>query len=183
MNSQFRRLILDLGPLMVFFAGFKALGIFGATGLFMAAVLVALALDYYWERRFSPMPLFTAVLVLIFGGLTLYLQNEIFIKIKLTVVYAFFGATLLGGLAFNRLLIKYAFGQAFELTETGWRRLTWRWGLFFFALAALNEAVWRTTSTETWVSFKVWGVTPLIFLFALSQTPFIMKHAAAPHQK
>jgi len=183
MNPQFRRLILDLGPMMVFFASFKFLDIYWATGLFMAAVLVALALDYWLERRFSPMPLFTAVLVLIFGGLTLYLKNDFFIKIKPTVVYAFFGATLLGGLAFNRLLIKYAFGQAFELTEIGWRRLTWRWGLFFFALAALNEAVWRTTPTGTWVSFHTWGMMSLIFLFALSQTPFLLKHAATPDQK
>ena len=115
-------------------------------------------------------------LVLIFGGLTLYLRNETFLKVKVTILYAFFGLILLGGLAFNRLVIKYAFAQAFDLTETGWRQLTWRWGLFFIALAVLNEIVWRHTSTATWVSFKVWGIFPIIFLFALSQTPFLMKH-------
>jgi intracellular septation protein len=180
MNPQVRRLILDLGPLLIFFAGFKFLGIFGATALFMAAVFVALGLDYLLERRLSPMPLFTALLVLIFGGLTLYLKNDIFIKMKPTVLYAFFGATLLGGLAFNRLFIKYVFAQAFDLTETGWRQLTWRWGGFFVVLAVLNEAVWRHTSTATWVSFKVWGILPLIFLFALSQTPLVMKHHVEP---
>ena len=178
--SQLRRLVLDLGPLLIFFAGFKFLGIFGATAVFMVAVVTALALDYLLEKRLSPMPLFTAILVLIFGGLTLYLQNAVFLKIKVTILYGFFGATLLGGLAFNRLFIKYVFAQAFELTETGWRQLTWRWGLFFLALAVANELVWRHTTTAQWVSFKVWGIVPLIFLFAMSQTPFILKHHIEP---
>ena len=133
--------------MLIFFAGFKFLGIFGATAVFMVAVFVALGLDYVFEKRLSPMPLFTALLVLIFGGLTLYLKNETFIKMKPTVLYAFFGATLLGGLLFNRLFIKYAFAQAFDLTSAGWRQLTWRWGIFFLILAVLNEAVWRNTST------------------------------------
>ena len=180
MNPQLRRMALDLGPLLIFFAGFKYLGIFGATALFMVAVLVALALDYAWERRITPMPLFTAVLVVIFGGLTLYLKNDVFIKMKPTVLYSFFSATLLGGLAFNRLFLKYVFAQAFDLTSSGWRKLTLRWGIFFLGLAILNEAVWRNASTATWVSFKVWGIVPLIFLFALAQTPLIMKHHAAP---
>ena len=180
MNPQIRRLLLDLGPLLVFFAGFKFLGIFGATALFMGAILVALAAGYWLERKISPMPVFTAILVLIFGGLTLYLKNDMFIKMKPTVLYAFFGATLIGGLFFNRLFIKYVFAQAFDLTESGWRQLTWRWGLFFLVLAALNEAVWRNFPTDTWVAFKVWGILPLIFLFALAQTRFLMKHHAPP---
>ena len=114
------------------------------------------------------MPIFTAVLVVVFGGLTLYLQDDVFIKMKPTVLYAFFGALLLGGLSFNRLFIKYVFAQAFELDEPGWKKLTIRWGIFFLALAAINEAVWRATSTETWVAFKVWGIIPLLFLFALA---------------
>jgi intracellular septation protein len=179
-HAQLRRLALDLGPLLIFFAGFKFLGIYGATAVFMVAICAALGLDYILEKRLSPMPLFTAILVLIFGGLTLYLKNDIFIKMKPTVLYAFFGATLLGGLAFNRLFIKYVFAQAFDLTETGWRQLTWRWGLFFVCLAVANEIIWRHTSTATWVSFKVWGIIPLIFLFALSQTPFILKHHVEP---
>ena len=176
MNPQVRRLALDLGPLLIFFAAFKYLGIFGATAAFMAAVLVALVLSYLVERRLSPMPLFTAVLVVIFGGLTLYLKNDVFIKMKPTVLYGFFGAVLLGGLAFNRLFIKYVFAQAFELDQQGWKKLTVRWGLFFLCLAVINEAVWRATSTATWVSFKVWGIIPLIFLFALAQTPLVIKH-------
>jgi intracellular septation protein len=177
MNPQLRRLVLDLGPLLIFFAGFKYLGIFGATAMFMAAIVAALALDYVFERRLSPIPLFTAVLVLIFGGLTLYLRNDVFIKMKLTAFYSFFGATLLGGLRFNRLFIKYVFAQAFDLTEAGWRKLTWRWGIFFLLLALLNEVIWRNVSTAAWVSFKVWGVVPLIFLFTLAQTRLVMRHA------
>jgi intracellular septation protein len=175
-NPQLRRLALDLGPLLIFFAAFKYLGIFGATAAFIVAVLVALGLGYLIEKRLSPIPLFTAVLVVIFGGLTLYLQNEVFIKMKPTVLYGFFGAVLLGGLAFNHLFIKYVFAQAFELDERGWKKLTVRWGLFFLCLAVINETVWRSTSTATWVSFKVWGIIPLIFLFALAQTPLVIKH-------
>ena len=176
MNPQIRRLALDLGPLLIFFAGFKYLGIFGATAVFIAAVLVALLLSYLIERRLSPMPLFTAVLVVVFGGLTLYLRNDVFIKMKPTVLYGFFGLVLLVGLIFNRLFIKYVFAQAFDLDERGWKKLTVRWGLFFLSLAVINEAVWRSTSTATWVTFKVWVIIPLIFLFALAQTPLVIKH-------
>jgi len=178
MNPQIRRLALDLGPLLIFFAAFKYLGIFGATAAFMAAVLVALVIGYAVEKKLSPMPLFTAVLVVIFGGLTLYLKNDVFIKMKPTVLYGFFSAVLLVGLHFNHLFIKYVFAQAFELNEIGWRKLTLRWGFFFLALAVINETVWRVTSTATWVSFKVWGIIPLIFLFALAQTPLVIKHQA-----
>lgn len=176
MNPQLRKLVLDLGPLLIFFAAFKYLGIFMATAAFMVAILIALAIGYAFEKKLSPMPIFTAVLVVVFGGLTLYLQDDVFIKMKPTVLYAFFGVLLLGGLSFNRLFIKYVFAQAFELDEAGWKKLTIRWGIFFLALAAINEAVWRATSTETWVAFKVWGIIPLLFLFALAQTPLVMKH-------
>ncbi len=180
MNPQLRRLLLDLGPLFLFFLSFEFGGIFVATGIFMAAVLATLALGWHLEKRLSPIPLITAVLVLVFGGLTLYLRNDVFIKMKPTVLYTIFGATLLGGLLFNRLFIKYVFTEAFNLTEKGWRGLTWRWGIFFLVLAAVNEAVWRHTSTATWVSFKVWGIMSLIFLFALAQTPFLVKHHIDP---
>jgi intracellular septation protein len=95
---------------------------------------------------------------------------------KPTVLYGIFGAVLLGGLAFNRLFIKYVFAQAFELDEAGWKKLTVRWGVFFLSLAVINELVWRSTSTATWVSFKVWGIISLLFLFALAQTPLLIKH-------
>ena len=180
MNPQLRRMALDLGPLLIFFAAFKWGGFFVATAAFMVAIIVALAIGYTIEKKLSPMPLFTAVMVLIFGGLTLYLENKTFLKVKVTIIYSFFGITLLGGLLFNRLFIKYVFAQAFDLTESGWRQLTWRWGIFFLALAVVNEAVWRNTSEDNWVSFKVWVIVPLIFVFALSQTGLVMKHSATP---
>lgn len=175
-TSHFIRLARDLGPLLVFFGAYEYFGIFAATACFMVAVLVALAAGYVYEKRVAPMPLFTAVLVLIFGGLTLYLRNDIFIKMKPTVLYALFAALLLGGLAFNQLLIKHVLGDAFDLRDEGWRKLTWRWGGFFAGLAALNEIVWRNFSTSVWVAFKVWAIIPLIFLFALAQMPLILKH-------
>jgi len=175
-SSQLRRLAFDLGPLVVFFATYQLAGIYAATGTFMIAVLAALAAGYAIERRLSPVPIFTAVLVVIFGGLTLYLKNATFIKMKPTVLYAFFGLTLLGGLAYGRLFIKYAFATAFDLTEEGWRKLTYRWGFFFLVLAALNEIVWRTMPEADWVKFKVFGIIPLIALFALAQTPFVLRH-------
>jgi intracellular septation protein len=180
MNPQIRRLALDLGPLILFFAAFQYAGIFAATGIFMIAVLTSLAIGWHLEKKLSPIPLVTAILVMIFGGLTLYLHNDTFIKVKVTILYAIFGMTLLGGLRFNRLFIKYVFNEAFDLTEKGWRGLTWRWGIFFLTLAAINEAVWRNTTTATWVSFKVWGIMSLIFLFALAQTPFLLKHNNDP---
>jgi intracellular septation protein len=170
------RLGLDLGPLLIFFLAFQWGGIFVATGVFMLAILVALGIGYGIERRFSPMPVFTAILVLIFGGLTLYLKDATFIKMKVTVLYAFFGFTLLGGLAFGRLFVKYVFSAAFDLREEGWRKLTWRWGFFFLALAVLNEIVWRSLPTADWVKFKVFGIIPLIMLFALAQMPLVLKH-------
>jgi intracellular septation protein len=175
-QSPLLKLLFDLGPLIIFFAAFEKFGIYVATGAFMVAVIAALVIGYARERKISPMPLFTAVLVLIFGGLTLYLKNDMFIKMKPTVLYALFGLLLLGGLWFNRLFIKYVFAEAFDLSERGWRTLTLRWGIFFLLLAGVNEYIWRHYSTQTWVMFKVWAIIPLIFLFALAQTPLVLKH-------
>jgi len=175
-QSPLLKLALDLGPLILFFAAFKFGDIFKATAVFMAASIASLGIGYARTRKISPMPLVTAIIVVVFGGLTLYLKNDTFIKMKPTVLYAIFGAILLGGLAFNRLFIKAVFAQAFELDETGWRKLTWRWGFFAFALAAINEIIWRNFSTNIWVDFKVWAIIPLIMLFALAQTPLVMKH-------
>ena|SRR5436305_10444532 len=170
------RFALDLGPLLIFFAAYQAAGIFGATAAFMVAVLAALFAGYFIERKISPIPLFTAILVLIFGGLTLWLKNGTFIKMKPTVLYAFFGLTLLVGLHFGHLFIKYVFAAAFQLSETGWRKLTYRWGFFFLALAVTNEIVWRSLSEGSWVKFKVFGIIPLIMVFALAQMPLVLKH-------
>jgi intracellular septation protein len=123
------------------------------------------------------MPFVTAVIVVIFGGLTLWLHNDTFIKIKPTIIYCLFGGVLLGGLLFGRSLMGYVFDAVFKLDDAGWRKLTIRWGLFFFGLAILNEIVWRSFSTDTWVTFKAFGVVPLTFVFALTQMGLIQRHS------
>jgi intracellular septation protein len=182
MSAQLRRLLLDLGPLVVFFAVFQYFGIYAATAAFMVLVFASLAAGYLLEKRVSPVALFSAAIVLVFGGLTLYLKNDTFLKIKPTIIYATFCAVLLGGLAFNRLFIKYALSFEFEMPESAWRTLTWRWGLFFAGLALLNEIVWRNFSTANWVTFKVWIILPLIFLFGALQAPMLIKHMPAEHK-
>ena len=174
--SPLLKMALDLGPLLIFFAANALSDIFTATAVFMAAITLSMALTFAIERKVSPMPVLTCALVLVFGGLTLWLSNENFIKIKPTILYSMFAAVLVGGLAFNRLFIKYLLGQTMQLADPAWRSLTWRWSVFFLMLAIVNEFVWRNTSTDTWVAFKVWGVFPLTLLFALSQTPFIARH-------
>jgi intracellular septation protein len=174
--SPLLKMALDLGPLLIFFAANTVAGIFTATAVFMVAIMLSIGIGFAIERKVSPMSLLTCALVLIFGGLTLWLSNENFIKIKPTILYSTFAAVLVGGLAFNRLFIKYLLGQTMHLAEPAWRSLTWRWSVFFLALAIVNEFVWRNTTTDTWVAFKVWGVLPLTLLFALSQTPFIARH-------
>jgi len=170
------KLALDLGPLLVFFAANARFGIFVATGIFMATMVAALAVGVAIERRISPMPLITGLLVLVFGGLTLWLANEIFIKIKPTILYTMFATVLVGGLLTGRLFIKLLLESTVQMPDPAWRTLTWRWAFFFVVLALANEFVWRTFSTDTWVAFKVWGVFPATFLFALAQTPFLLRH-------
>ena len=172
------KLVLDIGPLVLFFVVNARVGIFAATAAFMAAVIIALAVAYAMTRRIETMPLVTAVVVLIFGGLTLMLHNETFIKLKPTIIYLLFGGTLVGGLVFGRSFLGIVFDAMFELTDEGWRKLTWRWAFFFFALAILNEIVWRNFSTDFWVSFKLFGVVPLTFLFGAAQYPLIAKYHA-----
>jgi intracellular septation protein len=186
------KLVLELGPLMVFFFAnargewlvqkFPALAelggpIFIATGLFMAATAIALAVSWLLTRTLPMMPLVSGVVVLIFGALTLYLQNDIFIKMKPTIVNTLFGGILLGGLLFGKSLLGYVFNSAFSLDAEGWKKLTFRWGLFFFVLAALNEVVWRNFSTDFWVAFKVWATMPITILFTISQMPLILRHS------
>jgi intracellular septation protein len=176
------KLALELGPLVAFFIGNARWGIFPATAVFMVAILVALAISYALTSRLPAMALVSAVLVTAFGGLTLLLQDETFIKIKPTIIYALFGATLLAGLLMSRPLLELVFDSVFSLTEEGWRKLTLRWCLFFFGMAVLNEIVWRTTTTDFWVSFKLFGAVPLTFLFAALQYRLLMKHDASAEE-
>jgi intracellular septation protein len=171
------KLMLDIGPLVLFFAANSRFGIFVASGVFMAAVVIALAVSYAMTRHIAIMPVVTAVIVLVFGGLTLVLHDELFIKLKPTIIYVLFGGTLLAGLAFDKPFLSILFDQMFHLTEEGWRKLTWRWALFFFALAIANEIVWRTQTTDFWVSFKLFGVVPLTLLFGALQMPLINKYS------
>jgi intracellular septation protein len=171
------KLVLDIGPLVLFFAANVRFGIFTATAAFMVAVLIVLAVAYAKTRRIEVMPLVTAVIVVIFGGLTLILHNDTFIKLKPTIIYALFGGTLVAGLLFGKSFLGILFNSVFDLTDEGWRKLTWRWAFFFFALAVLNEIVWRNFSTDFWVSFKLFGVVPLTFLFGALQYPLLTKYA------
>jgi intracellular septation protein len=181
--NPFLKLGLELGPLILFFVANAYFGLFWATGIFMVATIVTLAVSWALTRRLAIMPLVSAVVVMIFGTLTLYLQNETFIKIKPTIIYLLFGGTLLGGLALGRPLLGYVFDSVFRLDDAGWRKLTFRWGLFFLVMAAVNEIVRLYFSTDTWVAFKAFGFVPLTIAFTLSQMPLIQKHALPEPEK
>ena len=170
------KLVLEMGPLVLFFLANWRWGIFPATAVLMAGVVVALAASWSVTRRLPIMPVVTAVAVLLFGSLTFIFHDQTFIKMKPTIVNALFGAALLGALAMGKPLLPIVLDSVFRLTDEGWRKLTFRWGLFFFFLAIVNEAVWRTQSTAFWVSFKVFGTIPITLAFALSQTPLILRH-------
>lgn len=171
------KLGLDLGPLLVFFGVNAAYGIFPATAAFMAAMVVTLAATWVLAREIPPMPLITGAFVLVFGGLTLYLNDETFIKLKPTIVNALFAAILFTGLARRQSLLKPLLQSVMELTEEGWRLLTWRWAWFFVVLAILNELVWRNFSTDFWISFKLFGTLPLTIAFGAGQIGLMRRHA------
>ena len=171
------KLVLELGPLGVFFFGNYKFGIFPATAAFMLAMLVSLAVSYAVSRKLPIMPLVTAVFVLIFGGLTLYLHNDTFIKLKPTMVNGFFAATLFGGMVYGKALIRMPFEAALPpMTDEGWAKLNVRWAWFFVFLAILNEVIWRNFSTNAWVDFKVFALTPITLIFSLAQLRLIMQH-------
>lgn len=169
------RLAIEAGPLVVFFIANARADLFTATGAFMVATVIALTIGWVFERRIAPLPLVSGAFVLFFGGLTLAIEDSLFIKIKPTVVNLLFSAALLGGLAFGRPLLKPLLGAAFALTDHGWRALSLRWGIFFIFLAIVNEVVWRSFNEEFWAGFKLFGVMPMTLAFAASQMPLMMR--------
>lgn len=186
------KMVLELGPLLIFFFGnlrgewlaktFPELSAIGgplliATALFMVATVISLIISKIVFKHLPVMPFVSGIVVLVFGGLSIWLQDETFIKMKPTIVNTLFGVVLLGGLAVGTSLLGYVFNAAFQLDAEGWRKLTLRWGIFFLFLAVLNEVVWRNFSDDVWVSFKVWGTMPITILFTLAQMPLIMKHS------
>jgi intracellular septation protein len=180
LRPQLIKMALELGPLVVFFIVNSRADIFVGTAWFMAAMVISLALSWLLLKKIALMPLVTGVVVLVFGGLTLWLHDDTFIKMKPTIVDSLFGAVLLGGMLFRLSLLKYVFGDVYKLQPKGWMVLTLRWGLFFFFLAALNELVWRTQSTDFWVAFKVWATMPLTIIFAAWQLPVLNRYAPTP---
>lgn len=166
----------DFGPLAVFFGVYLKFGLMPATGALIAATAVALAVSLLIARRVPLMAVITAIVVGVFGGLTLWFDDDTFIKMKPTIVQVIFAAILLGGLAFGKPLLKPVMGTAWTMTEAGWQKLSLRFALFFLAMAALNELVWRTQSTDFWVSFKVFGLLGLTMAFTIAQIPLLKKH-------
>ena len=166
---------VEYGPIATFFIAFNVADLLIATAAIMVATFLALTLSYAVERRMPMMPLITAVIVGIFGGLTLWLNDETFIKMKPTIIQAIFGSVLIGGLLANRLFLRSLMGSALHMTDKGWRILTLRFSLFFYFSATLNEVIWRSQSTEFWVNFKVFGLMGLTIAFILTQLPLFKR--------
>ena len=183
LRPQIIKMALELGPLVIFFIANARADIFVATASFMVAMTVSLVLTWLILKKVAIMPLVTGAVVLVFGGLTLWLQDDTFIKIKPTITNGLFAAVLLGGLLFGQSLLKYVFGDVYKLRPEGWSKLTLNWGLFFVVLAVINEVLWRNSSTDVWVAFKVWGVMPLTVLFSISQLSLLNKYAPAAEPK
>jgi intracellular septation protein len=171
--------LTEFGPLVVFFGCYFLFGLLPATAALIAATLAALAVTWGLERRLPLMPVITAVVVAVFGGLTLWLEDETFIKMKPTIVQVVFSLVLLGGLLAGKPLLKPLLGAAWQMDEAGWRKLTLRFAVFFAAMAGLNEAVWRTQTTDVWVTFKVFGILGLTVVFAASQIYLLQRHVLA----
>ncbi len=183
LRPQLIKIGLELGPLLVFFFVNANADIFAATAWFMGAMVVSLAFTWVLMKKIAVMPLVTGAVVLVFGTLTLLLQDDTFIKMKPTIVNSLFGVTLLGGLAFGQSLLRYVFGEVYRLKPEGWRKLTINWGLFFLFLAVLNEVVWRMFDTDFWVAFKVWGTMPITIVFSMLQLPLLTRYAEEPQRR
>ena len=170
------KLLIDIGPLAVFFIFYTRSGLQASILPFMVATVIAVLFFYILEKKIPIMPTVGAGIVLLFGGLTIYFDNDVFFKMKPTIINLLFAVILYGGILINKPLLKYLLGAALKLEEEGWKILTQRWIGFFIALAILNEVVWRTQSTDIWVNFKVFGILPITFIFTMTQFPLIKKY-------
>jgi len=170
------KLLIDIGPLAVFFYFYSKNGLQASILPFMIATVIAVLFSYILEKKIPIMPTAGAAIILVFGSLTIYFDNDIFFKMKPTIINLLFAVILYGGIIFKKLLLKYLLGAALQLEERGWKILTQRWIGFFIALAILNEIVWRTQSTDFWVNFKVFGILPITFIFTMTQFPLIKKY-------
>ena len=170
------KLLIDIGPLAVFFIFYTRSGLQASILPFMVATVIAVLFSYILEKEIPIMPTVGAGIVLLFGGLTIYFDNDVFFKMKPTIINILFAVILYGGILINKPLLKYLLGAALKLEEAGWKILTQRWIGFFIALAVLNEIVWRTQSTDVWVNFKVFGILPITFIFTMIQFPLIKKY-------
>jgi len=170
------KILIDIGPLAVFFIFYTRSGLQASILPFMIATIIAVLFSYILEKKIPIMPTVGATIVLIFGGLTIYFDNEVFFKMKPTIINFLFAAVLYAGTIIKKPLLKYILGAALKLEDLGWKILTQRWIGFFIALAILNEIIWRTQSTDIWVNFKVFGILPITFIFTMSQFPLIKKY-------
>ncbi len=170
------KILIDIGPLAVFFIFYTRSGLQASILPLMIATVIAVLFSYILEKKIPIMPTVGAGIVLIFGGLTIYFDNEVFIKMKPTIINLVFAVILYGGMLIKKPLLKILLGAALKLEEKGWRILTYRWIGFFIALAILNEIVWRTQSTDIWVNFKVFAILPITFIFTMTQFPLIKKY-------
>ena len=175
MNPIFK-LLIDIGPLAVFFIFYSKSGLQASILPFMIATIIAVLFSYFLEKKIPIMPTVGAAIVLVFGGLTIYFNNDVFFKMKPTIINLLFAAILYVGIAIKKPLLKYLLGAALKLEEEGWKILTHRWIGFFIALAVLNEIIWRTQSTDIWVNFKVFGILPITFIFTMTQFSLIKKY-------
>ncbi len=179
MNKSFLKFVADFGPLLIFFTIYYKSGnnLSVAIPPLIVATLVAVIGIYFLEKKIPYIPLVGGIIISLFGGLTLYFNNPIFIYMKPTIINVIFAMLLIfGKIFFDKNFLKFFFKTAFQLDETGWNKLNSRWAFFFIFLAVLNEIVWRTQPETIWVNFKVWGILPITFIFTASQIPMINKH-------
>lgn len=181
--NQFHKFISEMGPLIIFFVCHKYYGLMTATAVLIVTTLISVVIVYIIEKKIPMMPLISAILLGFFGGLTLIFQDELFIKIKPTLINLIFAAILIIGFFMKKGLLKYLMGSAMVMSDEAWLKFSLRWGLFFIFLALVNEVVWRNFDTDFWVKFKVFGMLPLSMIFMVSQMPFLLKNMEDDNKK